>query len=488
MSRISVSNLTFAYEGSYDNVFENISFQIDTDWKLGLIGRNGKGKTTFLKLLLGLYEYQGTISSEGGFDYFPFQVDDPDLGVMEIAEQINPDCQQWQLKKELSLLEMPDDVLYRTFRYLSKGEQTKVLLAILFLKENDLLLIDEPTNHLDQEGRKIVGEYLKLKKGFVLVSHDRAFLDHCVDHILSINQANIEVQKGNFSSWFVNKQLQDQFEMAENEKLKKEIQKLDIAAKRTAGWSMQVEKSKYGNGPVDRGYIGHKSAKMMKRAKTTEKRQEAALQDKANLLKNLDHAETLRIMPQKYHQDTLVDLNQISIYYGDDMVCENISFQIKQGDRIALNGKNGSGKSSLLKLVKGEALSYSGDFRKGSNLIISYVSQDTSFLQGGLAEFTQTRSIEESFLKAMLRKLDFKREQFDKNMEDFSEGQKKKVLIAASLCEKAHLYIWDEPLNFIDVFSRMQIEELLMACQPTILFVEHDLAFTEKIATQIVRL
>ncbi len=124
----------------------------------------------------------------------------------------------------------------------------------------------------------------------------------------------------------------------------------------------------------------------------------------------------------------------------------------------------------------------------GSGLKISYVSQDTSFLSGNLSDFAMEHDIDESLFKAILRKLDFSREQFAKDISDFSGGQKKKILIAKSLCEKAHLHIWDEPLNFIDVISRMQIEELLLEFKPTILFVEHDNAFCENIATKTVRL
>ena len=125
---------------------------------------------------------------------------------------------------------------------------------------------------------------------------------------------------------------------------------------------------------------------------------------------------------------------------------------------------------------------------KAQNLVISYVSQETSFLSGNLTQFALHSGIDESLFKAILRKLDFSRVQFEKDMSDFSGGQKKKVLIAKSLCEKAHLYIWDEPLNYIDVLSRMQIEDLLLSYKPTLLFVEHDSAFCEKIATTIVNL
>ena len=244
MALIDVVDLSFAYEGSYDNVFEHVSFQIDTDWKLGFVGRNGRGKTTFLNLLLGNYEYQGRISSNMEFAYFPYEAKDKRRMTIEILEEICPGFEQWRIYRELNLLEVAAEVLFRPFETLSHGERTKVMLAVLFAGEDRFLLIDEPTNHLDMEARDKVARYLNSKKGFILVSHDRRFLDACVDHILSINKMDIEVQKGTFSSWYANKEAKDQQEMEQNEKLKKEVRRLSQAARRSGEWSDKVENSK----------------------------------------------------------------------------------------------------------------------------------------------------------------------------------------------------------------------------------------------------
>lgn len=495
MSLINISNLTFAYDGNADNIFENVSFQIDTDWKLGFTGRNGRGKTTFLNLLLGKYEYKGSISGGIIFEYFPFEIKDKTLKTIEIIDSLNYDYQMWELEREMSLLDISEDVLYREFNTLSNGEQTKILLAVLFLKEDRFLLIDEPTNHLDIEGREIVAEYLKSKKGFILVSHDRRFLDNCINHILSINKANIEIQKGNFSSWQVNKEMQDNSEIAKNYKLKKDIKRLEQAAKRTSEWSDKKEKKKSkksygGRAPamIDKGFVGAKAAKMMKRSKNLEARQNSALEEKTKLLKNIELSESLKIKPEEYHSNRMVTLDKVSIFYGEKEVCKDVSFTIEKGDRIALRGKNGSGKSTILKLILGEDLKYTGNIYRGSRMKISYVSQETSFLKGKLSDFAKNSGIDESLFRAILRKMDFSREQFDKDLSSYSGGQKKKVLIAKSLCERAHLYVWDEPLNFIDVLSRIQIEELILEFQPTIIFVEHDMVFSETIANKIIKL
>lgn len=495
MSQINVSNLTFSYDGSYDTIFEKVSFQLDTNWKLGFTGRNGKGKTTFLNLLMGQYEYSGSIAASVEFSYFPFKVEQTERNTIDVVDSLSGNYEFWELQRELSMLEVDYDVLYRPFNTLSQGEQTKVLLAVLFLRENQFLLIDEPTNHLDMASRELVGQYLNTKRGFILVSHDRYFLDQCVDHILSINNTTIEVQRGNYSSWMANKERQDQYELGENEKLKKEIKKMTAAARRTAGWSDAVEKTKKGASrklvaglKPDRGYVGHKAAKMMKRSKVTEARKEKAIEEKSKLLKNIDWADDLAIKTLHYPKSRLVEARELSVAYDGVTVFEYLSFDVNQGDRVALSGKNGCGKSSVLKAVLGEDICHSGELSVSPHLQYSYVSQDTSFLAGSLRDYIRENSFDESLFKAILRKLGFSREQFDKRLEAYSSGQKKKVLLAASLCRPAHLYIWDEPLNFIDVLSRVQIENLICRYEPTMLFVEHDRMFMENVATKVVRL
>ena len=495
MSLINVMDLTFAYDGSYDNIFEHVSFQLDTNWRLGFVGRNGRGKTTFLNLLLGKYEYRGSISASVGFSYFPFAVADPGALAVDAVEAMDPDYEYWRVAREMAKLQLDEAVLYRPYHTLSNGEQTKLQLAVLFSKENQFLLIDEPTNHLDIRGRELVSGYLKSKKGFILVSHDRAFLDGCVDHILSINKADIQVCKGDFSTWWENKQRQDAFEQAENEKLKKEISRLEETARQKADWSNAAEKSKFGVDPIQvdkpknyRSYQGAQAAKSMARVKAIEKRQNAVIEEKSGLLKNIERSDTLKIFQTPFHTRQLARLKDVAIDYGDGPVCANISFDIQMGDRIALRGANGSGKSSIIKLLCGENIPHTGELWRGNGLKISYVSQDTSGLRGKLTDFARESGIEESLFLAMLAKLDVPKAQMERDMSSLSAGQKKKVLLARSICEPMHLHIWDEPMNYIDVISRMQIEAVLLEYQPTILFVEHDRTFCDNVATKIVEL
>ena len=486
MSMIQADGLTFSYPGSPDPVFENASFQIDTGWRLGLTGRNGRGKTTLLRLLMGEYPHEGSLISSESFDYFPSPVPEPERLTAEVLEDLCPEAESWRFPKELGLLGVEEEALWRPFSTLSNGERTKALLAVLFLREGRLPLIDEPTNHLDAHGRELVSAYLRRQRGFILVSHDRRFLDGCVDHILALNRADIQVQAGNYSSWKENFDRAQQFEEAKDERLRKDVRRLQKAARRTSVWSDRVESSK--TGAYDKGFVGHKSAKMMKRAKVLENRQQQAIEEKSKLLKNIDTKNELEIRYLTYHTDVLAECREVSIFYDEKKACSRISFKIRQGERVCLSGRNGCGKSSILKLLLGEELTFEGNVHVASGIKISYISQDTSYLKGNLREMAQEYGLEESLFKAVLRKLDLEREQFEKDVSLYSAGQKKKVLLAKSLCEQAHLYVWDEPLNYIDVLSRVQIEELLLKFRPTILFVEHDTAFRENVATKIIEM
>ncbi len=544
MSQIRVNNLTFCYEGSFDNIFEDVSFSVDTNWKLGFIGRNGKGKTTFLNLLLGKYEYEGSIQASAVFDYFPYPVTERQrsLPAAEFLEEWKAGCELWRVLCELEELRQDAEVLYRPFQTLSPGERTKIMLAVLFSGENDFLLIDEPTNHLDQESRENVKRYLASKKGFILVSHDRELLDACIDHVLVLNRQSIEVQSGNFSSWWENKSRKDQFAVGENEKHLKEIGKLRKSAARTGQWADKSEQTKIGfyrKAAVNeheravgmRAYIGSKTKKMQSRVKQMEKRINREIEEKEGLLVDLEQPVDLKIMPMEHYKKVLVKVEDYSVRYegAKEPVFSGVTFSVEKGERVVLHGENGCGKSTLLKMIlrktggqtkggpgvkdtgmkigetkadktetmeakagetKAEKMRVceTGICQTASGLVVSYVSQDTSMLKGGISRFCMERGLDESLFCAILRQLDMERVQFAKNMEEYSEGQKKKILLAASLMTPAHLYVWDEPLNYIDVFSRMQIEKLLEEYQPTMLFVEHDARFREKVATRVVEL
>lgn len=373
MSLIKIENLTFSYPSGYENIFENVSLQIDTNWKLALVGRNGRGKTTLFRLLMGDFEYSGKIISNTEFEYFPYRVKNKSKVTEDILSDICPAAQEWEIMRELAYLSV---------------------------------------------------------------------------------------------------------------KLQKEIKQLKRAAAQTKNWSNKVEASK--KGAVDKGYVGHKAAKMMQRSKNLQTRQNQAIEEKSSLLNNAEIARSLKLTPIEYHSRTLVNFSNVSIYYNDKTVCKPVSFTIEQGDSVFIDGINGSGKSSILKLIAGEKISHSGNVSIGSGVKISYVPQSTSNLKGRLSDFIFDSQIDESQFKTILNKMNFDKNLYGKDLSELSEGQRKIVMLAKSLCEKAHLYIWDEPLNYIDIYTRIQIENLICEYAPTIIMVEHDSIFRNKTANKTI--
>lgn len=497
MSMISVNNLTYYYDGCDEAVYENVSFTLDTTWKTGLIGRNGRGKTTLLKLLTGELDNGGAVGTKAEFLYFPFEVEDKNMTGSELIGVICPGVEEWEVIRELSYMGTECDILYRPFYTLSGGEQTRLLLCLLFLRDNAFLLIDEPTNCLDLDAREMIGDYLNKKSGFILVSHDRDLLDKCTDHILSLNRSDTEVISGNYSVWKENFDRKEANELMRDKKLKSEIGHLKAAAERSKKWAETAESRKIGFDPtkteksVDRRAIeGAKAKALMKRMKAVENRRQTAIDEKSELLKNREYIDMLKIPYIRAKSATVLSVQNLVPYYCDNdndsdgnALCEPVSFTLSDGERLCLSGKNGCGKSTILKIIAGADISYSGSIAKAPGLKISVLPQDTAGLCGTLDEFSERLGVDAELVRAILAKLGFSRKELINRTENLSAGQKKKVLIAGSLATPANLYIWDEPLNFVDIISRIQLERLLGENTPTMLLAEHDRYFCENTGT-----
>ena len=363
------------------------------------------------------------------------------------------------------------------------------MLTALFLKENEFLLLDEPTNHLDVNSKIDVENYLKTKKGFILVSHDRNLLNNVTDHIISLNNSNIEIVNGNYDIWKENFDRQNNFELKQNEKLRKEITKLEEASKSNKDWSDLAEKEKQNKSgnkvTLDKGFLGHKSAKIMKKSKVLENRKNKNIEDAKSLLKNVEKIEKLKIIPLIYDKKELITANNFQIVYNKPLF-KPVNFSIKNGDRINIKGKNGVGKTSIIKAIINNEKNYNGILNISNDLKISYVPQDTNGLRGTLKEFIQENNINESVFRAMLVKMGISQSEMENKLDELSEGQKKKILLGKSISENAHIYIWDEPLNYIDIITREQIENMILEYMPTLLFIEHDEVFCNKVSTKTI--
>jgi lincosamide and streptogramin A transport system ATP-binding/permease protein len=488
MPRVEISNLSFAYDDG-TVIFQNLSLSLDTSWRLGLIGRNGRGKTTLLKILSGELKAQGIARSPVACVYYPGPAADQSRPSLEAALMAYPAAAEWRLRKEASLLGLPDEALLRPLSALSGGEAAKVLLAALFAYEGDFLaLLDEPAAHLDAESRAAVSSYLASKKGFIVASHDRALLDECVDHVLAVNRAGLELEAGNYSSWARNHALRLKNEEREREKLKKEAERLKEAMGRTALWASKTEAAKMGHGPVDRGFIGRRAAKMAKKAKSAQKRSAKAIEEKESLIRNDEKSAKLVLAPAASRSKVLIEARGLSIGYGPVPLLENLDFAVERGEIAALLGPNGSGKTLLMRVLAGDVAPLAGTLKLAPDLIVSVVPQIPAFDVPTVADLARKSALDHSRLKAVLSHLGIETGRLGGDLSSMSLGQLKKTALAASLCQSASLYLWDEPLSHLDIMARSLIEEAVAAARPSMVLVEHDQAFVNKLATKIIRL
>ena len=524
MSLITLNNIDYYYVSPEEKLFSNLTLNVSTEWKLGLIGRNGGGKTTLFNLInKKIYPVKGSIYSDTKTSYFPYRnINQCDKTLNVIKENIAPfsyleimmdslsakgdkesieeygKClEKYQdfngyeieamIEKEFHELGLSPDLLNRNFETLSGGEQTKALLVSLFLKKASYPLIDEPTNHLDMEGRQVLGEYLSKKKGFLLVSHDRHLLDLCIDHIMSINKSDVKITKGNYSQWKHNADLEEEFKKKKNENIKKEIKSLETAARKRRQWSDKKEKEIAGSGN-EKGFISHRSAKLMKRALNIERRKHKKLEEKKTLLKNIEKERILKLDVQAKSTIKLLSISNANLRLGNKLILDNFSLTVNKGERVAIIGSNGCGKTSLLRIFMNKLKLDEGLFYKPNYVTISYARQSPLWDNGYLRKILRSEKIDETKFRNIMGVLGVTGNIFERPLETFSKGEIKKIELCKSFLESYDLFIWDEPLNYLDIMSREQIERVVLKYMPTLIFTEHDKTFIENIATKAIRL
>ncbi|WP_125761940.1 ribosomal protection-like ABC-F family protein [Companilactobacillus hulinensis] len=491
MGTIQIENVSFKYDQMVNNLFDSLNLRIDESWKLGLIGRNGRGKTTLMQMLQGKLQYSGQIVSNLNFYYYPQPVANKNRPTVEIVKELTDleDYDMWKVEVELDKLQVKPDILDQEFSTLSPGEQTKVLLAILFIDDYGFQLIDEPTNHLDIVGREIVADYLKSKKGFIVISHDKTFLNQVIDHVISINRQNVDVYKGNYDTWEQEKTQQDQSEMAEKSQLKKDISRLHETAVKRENWSRQTEKGKFKTGlqqvNLDKGFISHKSSKMMKKAKTIAKRVDGEIDEKQSLLKNIEIEDPIKLnYVEVNHPKNLITVDNLQLVH-DDVTTPIVSFKLPVNKVVSLVGQNGIGKTTIFKQILGikQPFTQTGELHVAPSAKISYLAQEDE-LEGNIRQLAINKHIDAEDIFSNLRKLGFERYLFEQPIEDMSQGQKRKVALAVSLSEEANIYLWDEPLNFLDVITRQQIIDAIKEQHPTMLLIDHDQDLIDEVSDQ----
>lgn len=512
---INLDNVSFNYPGAYEDVFNSLTVSIDTSWKTGIIGRNGCGKTTLLKLINhDISPSIGNISIPIKTHLFPLNIKNTGELVINVikdilgpyreleslitnsskensedllkALQIYCDIDgyniEYKIKTEILKIGLSEEILSRYFNTLSGGEQTKVQIATLFLLDNTYVLLDEPTNHLDIHGIKSLSAYLSQKHGYIVVSHNRSFLDNSIDHVLFINKSSIGIEKGNYSSWEHNENLKTDFEMRKKQRILKEVSELEKAARQRRDWAAKKEREKNSEEATDKGYIGARSAKLMKRALCIEKRIEKKLDEKKELLKDYERERNLKLSYTS-NVNIVLDVSNLQIRINDKPIIKNLSFRIMEGDRIAVQGANGSGKTTLLKSIIGEIVPTNGIIKLDKRIKVAYSSQFPKWNIGYLRELLILNNIDESRYRTILDYLGTHREIFERDLSTFSVGELKKVDLAYCFYMDSCFQIWDEPLNGLDISSRKLLESAILKFKPTILFVEHDSSFIENVST-----
>lgn len=489
MTAITIKKLTFAYPGQ-GHLFENCSLDLDSSWKLGLLGRNGRGKTTLMKILQGKLAYQGRVETKLAFAYYPLEVTDPtDFAWNNLSAQL-PTLQQWRVERELNLMGTDPALLWQAFDTLSGGEQTRLMLAALFAQDGVFPLLDEPTNHLDISGRQLIAHYLARKQtGFIVTSHDQAFLDQVIDHTLVIERHQLLLAQGNYHDYFQQKQRRDTAAINENQQLGKEIQQLHHKQQEKQRWAQKAEHEKAHNSHADKGFLGHKAAKMMKKSTVMKSRLGRAIEDKKGLLQEVETVVPLTINVQPTHHQRLLTVRDCSLAFPGRQLFTGLSLEVGSHDQVVLCGQNGSGKSSLFRAILGKfAGQKSGAIVLSSGLKLSCVRQHYQNNRGTLKDFAKQHQLALDQLLNTLRKLGMERNTFQVPIQHMSMGQQKKVELARSLVEPANLYLWDEPLNYLDTYNQDQLIQMIKRRRPPMLIIEHDRHFISAVSTKRVDL
>lgn len=521
MALITFERVSYHYDTPCTDVFANLTLAIDTTWRTALIGRNGKGKTTLLHLLRGaLPPTRGQVMCPCAVRYFPYTPSHSNEPTAEVIKECVAPFRAWErrlqelqgrpetagsaeysevleqyqrqggydiaarIERECAELGIAPRVLQQSFSTLSGGEQTRALMVALFLRADAFPLIDEPTDHLDMAGRALLGAYLARKPGFVLVSHDRHFLDQCVDHVISIERATIRVTQGDYSAWRHRMEVEEAHEQRRDAHLRQEIKALRSAARKRRTWSDAKEKSKRGAG--DKGNVGHKAAKLMKRALGIERRVDAQLEEKEGLLRNVEKERVMKLTVERGAPERVVAMDHVTVSIDGRDIVRDFSLSVDKGERVALVGPNGCGKTTVLRAMAGEIGISRGTLHVPGFLHTIRSYQNPLWDSGTLRDHLKSAGIDETRFRNILGCLGVSVEVFDRPLETFSRGECKKIDLCRSFLEPAHLLLWDEPLNYVDMLAREQIECVVLASEPTLVFVEHDQWFVERVATRIV--
>ena len=513
MIEIQVNNLVKSFEVG-KNVLDGLTFQVDQGERVGLLGRNGAGKTTLFKILTGELDYdEGTVVVGQGrrvglisqIPVYPagYTVEDvlrsAFARLQSLAEEMRAlearmaagESDPAILKRYGTLserfeafggydtdvavnkiangLSIPDAQRQQLFDSLSGGEKTRVNLGRLILEDTDILLLDEPTNHLDLHATEWLEEYIRGFHGTVVtISHDRYFLDRTVTRVIEIQDGRAEFYSGNYSFYAVEKERRYQERMKQYEKEQAKIAQLEKAAEQLRVWAFMG---------MDKTYRRAISMeKRIERMRTTSKPTKARKMD-------------ARFSSAEFHGDEVLGIRNVSKSYGDKHLFEGISLKVEGGERIALIGDNGTGKSTLIKMIVGELYPDDGRIKTGPQVKEAYLPQIVRFdhPDWNLVEnmMAAKKGLSAQSARNRLAAYDFRGEDVFKPVSVLSGGEQSRLRLCMLMDDEINFLILDEPTNHLDIDSREWIEEAVEAYDGTLLFVSHDRYFINRFATRI---
>ena len=513
MIEIQVNNLVKSFEVG-KNVLDGLTFQVDQGERVGLLGRNGAGKTTLFKILTGELDYdEGTVVVGQGrrvglisqIPVYPAgcTVEDVLRSAFARLESLAEEMRALEarmaagesdpaiLKRYGTLserfeafggydtdvavnkiangLSIPDSQRSQLFDSLSGGEKTRVNLGRLILEDTDILLLDEPTNHLDLHATEWLEEYIRSFHGTVVtISHDRYFLDRTVTRVIEIQDGKAEFYSGNYSFYAVEKERRYQERMKQYEKEQAKIAQLEKAAEQLRVWAFMG---------MDKTYRRAISMeKRIERMRTTSKPTKARKMD-------------ARFSSAEFHGDEVLGIRNVSKSYGDKHLFEGISLKVEGGERIALIGDNGTGKSTLIKMIVGELYPDDGRIKTGPQVKEAYLPQiirfdhpDWNLVENMMAA---KKGLSAQSARNRLAAYDFRGEDVFKPVSVLSGGEQSRLRLCMLMDDEINFLILDEPTNHLDIDSREWIEEAVEAYDGTLLFVSHDRYFINRFATRI---
>lgn len=457
-------------------ILKNINFKLYRKDKIGIVGRNGIGKTTLLRVITSELETDsGSIKFYGRYGYLPQNLFiNNNLFVYELMEETKKYGEFLELLNRFGL----SDAEKQKVETLSGGEKTKLYLIRLLLQNPDILILDEPTNHLDYETIEWLENFINEFSGAVLiVTHDRYFLDKTVSKIFELEDKTIREYSGGYTFYATQKKIELDRARLEYEEYIKKKRQLEIAARK------HMERANRYNDMSANDFQRGKANKIAKRSKAIISRlQNIEEKEKPKIPKNISIK--LEGSSDKT-SEILIRVQNISKTY-DKTLFENISFSIYRNARIGLIGKNGVGKSTLLKGLMG-TISLDGDISISPSVKIGYFSQELEELNLNSTILEELKKInsDESYVRTLLGCMLFRRDDVYKRIENLSYGERVRVAFLKLILEENNLLILDEPTNFLDIPTREIIEEALLDYEGAILFVSHDRYFVEKIAEEI---